>query len=80
MVTYRDRAIQLLETHGEEIKAFVIPEAGQEVDPVSVIAWCRERMAGYKYPRIVEVVNCLPMTATGKILKIELKKFQRRRE
>lgn len=61
------------ETHGEEIKAFVIPEAGQEVDPVSVIAWCRERMAGYKYPRIVEVVERLPMTATGKILKTELK-------
>jgi long-chain acyl-CoA synthetase len=37
-----------------------------------LVAWAKEQMAGYKYPRIVEFVDALPMTATGKILKREL--------
>ena len=37
-----------------------------------LVGWCKERLAAYKYPRIVEIVDSLPMTATGKILKREL--------
>ena len=37
-----------------------------------LVAWGKEQMAGHKYPRIVEFVDALPMTATGKILKREL--------
>ncbi len=37
-----------------------------------LVAWGKEQMAAYKYPRIVEFVDALPMTATGKILKREL--------
>ena len=59
--------------HGEEIKAFLVPRPGEAVDAEEIIAWCRERMAAYKYPRIVEVVEALPMTATGKILKRALR-------
>ena len=59
--------------HGEEIKAVIVPRAGMQPDPDEVVAWCRERMAAYKYPRIVEVVEALPMTATGKILKRALR-------
>ena len=59
--------------HGEEIKAFVVPRPGEAADPEQIIAWCRERMAAYKYPRMVEVVQALPMTATGKILKRALR-------
>jgi len=61
------------EVHGEEIKAFVQPKAGIPAESEEIIAWCRERMAAYKYPRIVELVVALPMTATGKILKRELR-------
>jgi long-chain acyl-CoA synthetase len=61
------------ESHGEEIKAVVIPEKGVDVTPEELVAWSKEQMAGYKYPRIVELVDALPMTATGKILKRELK-------
>jgi long-chain acyl-CoA synthetase len=61
------------EVHGEEIKAYVLPKAGIPVEAEGVVAWCRERMAAYKYPRIVELVDSLPMTATGKILKRELR-------
>lgn len=61
------------ESHGEEIKAFVILQSGAEIDGDAIIAWAKEKMAGYKYPRLVEIVSELPMTATGKILKRMLK-------
>jgi long-chain acyl-CoA synthetase len=60
------------ESHGEEIKAFVILNDGAQCTPDELVAWGKEQMAGYKYPRVVEVVSSLPMTATGKILKREL--------
>ncbi|SEB74274.1 long-chain acyl-CoA synthetase [Nocardioides exalbidus] len=60
------------ESHGEEIKAVVIRNDGATVTEDELVAWGKEQMAGYKYPRIVEFVDALPMTATGKILKREL--------
>jgi long-chain acyl-CoA synthetase len=60
------------ESHGEEIKAVVIRKDGATVTEDELVAWGKEQMAGYKYPRIVEFVDALPMTATGKILKREL--------
>ncbi|WP_046469118.1 long-chain-fatty-acid--CoA ligase [Allosalinactinospora lopnorensis] len=61
------------ETHGEEVKAFVIPEKGSSLTEDQVVDWTKERLAGYKYPRLVELRDTLPMTATGKILKRELR-------
>ena len=60
------------DSHGEEIKAVVIRNKDASVTEDELIAWGKEQMAGYKYPRIVEFVDALPMTATGKILKREL--------
>lgn len=60
------------EQHGEEIKAFVIPAPSAQVTEAELIAWSKEQMASYKYPRRVEFVEALPMTATGKILKRQL--------
>jgi long-chain acyl-CoA synthetase len=60
------------ESHGEEIKAVVIRHQGATVTEDELVAWAKEQMAGYKYPRIVQFVDALPMTATGKILKREL--------
>lgn len=60
------------DSHGEEIKAAVIRNEGATVTEDELIAWGKERMANYKYPRIVEFVDALPMTATGRILKREL--------
>ncbi|MEV0748841.1 hypothetical protein AB0I75_27085 [Streptomyces sp. NPDC050273] len=59
-------------THGEDVKAFVIPVPGTELSEAELIAWCRERMAAYKYPRSVEFRDSLPLTSTGKILKRRL--------
>lgn len=58
---------------GETVKAFVSLEAGASVEPDELIAFCRERMAAYKYPRSVEVVDELPKTLTGKVLRRELR-------
>ncbi|HEX3782592.1 MAG TPA: long-chain fatty acid--CoA ligase [Pseudonocardiaceae bacterium] len=60
-------------SHGEEVKAFVIKKPGAELTEDELVAWCRENMAGYKYPRIVEFRGEFPMTSTGKILKRELR-------
>ena len=60
------------DSHGEEIKAFVIKNPGAGVTEDELIAWGKEQMASYKYPRLVEFKDALPMTATGKILKREL--------
>ncbi|CUR55239.1 putative long-chain-fatty-acid--CoA ligase [metagenome] len=60
------------ESHGEEIKAVVILNPGATSTPEELVAWGKAEMAGYKYPRMVEIVTALPMTATGKILKREL--------
>lgn len=61
------------DSHGEEIKAFVIKSADDPITADELVAWAKEQMAAYKYPRIVEFVESLPMTATGKILKRELR-------
>ncbi len=58
---------------GEEVKAFVIRQPGSDLTPDALMAWCRERLATYKCPRVVEFRDSLPMNATGKLLKRELR-------
>ncbi len=60
------------ESHGEEVKAFVILTDGASLTEDELVAWGKDQMASYKYPRMVAFVDSLPMTATGKILKREL--------
>jgi len=57
------------EEHGEEVVALVVPAPGVELDSEGVKAFARERLAAYKYPRLVVVVKELPKGPTGKILK-----------
>ncbi len=61
------------ERRGETVKAFVSLRSGAEVTPEELIAHCKQRMAAYKYPRQMVVVDELPKTATGKILRRELR-------
>jgi len=58
---------------GEVGMAFVVPRPGTEVTPDELIAWCREEMANYKAPRYVELVDELPLNASGKVLKFQLR-------
>ena len=61
------------EYRGETVKAFVSLRPGEDVSEQELIAFCKERMAAYKYPRYVELVDELPKTVTGKILRRELR-------
>jgi long-chain acyl-CoA synthetase len=58
---------------GEEVKAFVVRRPGTALTEDELIAWCRDQFAAYKYPRAVEFRDSLPISATGKILKRELR-------
>ncbi|MFN1835968.1 long-chain fatty acid--CoA ligase [Balneola sp. MJW-20] len=61
------------EKFGEDIKAFVVKTEGSGLNEKELRSWCKERMADYKYPRFIEFLDKLPMSATGKILKKELR-------
>ncbi len=58
---------------GEVGHAFVILRAGETATADEIVAWCRAEMANYKAPRTVDVVAELPLTASGKVLKYELR-------
>lgn len=64
------------EEYGEEIKAFVILNAGASVTSDELRAWGKTQLAGYKYPRTIEIRENLPLGPTGKILKRELRKLE----
>jgi long-chain acyl-CoA synthetase len=61
------------EYRGETVKAFVSLKPGESAREDELIAFCKERMAAYKYPRLVEFLDELPKTASGKILRRELR-------
>jgi long-chain acyl-CoA synthetase len=57
---------------GEEIKAVIALAPGVKLSAEEVTAYCKERLAAYKYPRMIEFRDSLPKGSTGKILKREL--------
>ena len=59
---------------GESVKAVVELSAGQQTSPEELIAWCKDKLAGYKCPRSVEITEELPRNPTGKLLKKDLRK------
>ena len=61
------------ESHGEEVKAVLALKPGHGATKDEIVAYCREKLAAYKYPRIVEFRDALPKGPTGKILKRELR-------
>ena len=62
------------EKMGEEIKAFIVLNEEKSVSEEEIIIWTKTRIALYKYPRIVQFITEMPLSATGKILKRELRK------
>ncbi len=61
------------EYRGETVKAFVSLRPGQEATAEELIAFCRQQMAAYKYPRQIEFLDELPKTVSGKLLRRELR-------
>ncbi|MFJ9597809.1 AMP-binding protein [Streptomyces virginiae] len=58
---------------GESVKAYVSLRPGTSAEPGELSAYCAERLAAYKYPRLVEILPVLPKTTSGKILRRELR-------
>ena len=60
--------------YGEEVMAWVVPRAGAESPTAATLrAFCAGRLASYKIPRYVKVVDAFPLTVTGKIRKVEMR-------
>jgi acyl-CoA synthetase (AMP-forming)/AMP-acid ligase II len=56
--------------------AFVVLRSEVEATtgtPTEIVAWCRDHMANYKAPRRVEILDALPLNASGKVLKYQLR-------
>ncbi len=58
---------------GEAVKAVCVPKPGCEIDPASIIAYARERLAGFKVPKTIDTIAMLPRNPSGKILRRELR-------
>jgi acyl-CoA synthetase (AMP-forming)/AMP-acid ligase II len=58
---------------GEVGFAYVVARPDTELDADELLAWCKPRMANYKVPRFVEIIGELPLNATGKVMKYELR-------
>lgn len=57
---------------GEEVVAFVVARSEADADGAEIIAYCRERLAAYKYPREARLIEAMPKGPSGEILKREL--------
>jgi len=67
------------ERRGETVKAFVVLKEGETATAEEIIEFCRERLAAYKMPRIVEFRDDLPKSLVGKVLRRELREEEARR-
>jgi long-chain acyl-CoA synthetase len=63
------------EEMGEEVKAFVVLKENTSATEEELSQFTKDNIAAYKYPRVIEIIKALPMSATGKILKKELRKL-----
>ncbi len=58
---------------GEILKAYIVPKKGENINPQEIIAFCREKLASYKVPRMIEIREELPKSMVGKILRRALR-------
>ncbi len=63
------------EFFGEEVAAAIRPHPGQSIDAAEVMTFCQSRLARFKIPRFVRMVDSFPMTASGKIQKYKLREM-----
>jgi acyl-CoA synthetase (AMP-forming)/AMP-acid ligase II len=58
---------------GEAVKAVCVPKPGHSIDADSIISYAREKIAGFKVPKSIDVIDALPRNASGKILRKDLR-------
>ncbi|MGZ6235983.1 MAG: AMP-binding protein, partial [Syntrophales bacterium] len=65
---------------GETVKVFVVTKPGQTMTSEEVIDFCKEKLAGYKVPKLVEFITALPKSVVGKILRRELRDIEAKKK
>lgn len=63
---------------GESVKAYVVPNSGDSIDKEEIIEYCKQYLAPYKVPRIIEFIDSLPKSPVGKILRKDLRNMDER--
>ncbi|GJQ09328.1 hypothetical protein GpartN1_g1119.t1 [Galdieria partita] len=63
---------------GETVKAYVALKQGSDVTPAELIEYCKKKLAAYKYPRQVEIIDEVPKNASGKFLRRELRAIEKK--
>jgi long-chain acyl-CoA synthetase len=58
---------------GEAVKAIIVLKRGAELDVAGILGFARQRIAGYKLPKSIDVVDALPRNASAKVLRRELR-------
>ncbi|MCM8729871.1 long-chain-fatty-acid--CoA ligase [Hephaestia sp. GCM10023244] len=61
------------ERWGEAVKAFIVPDRDAVLEPAEMIAWARARLAAYKLPKTIEMIDAIPRNASGKVLRRQLR-------
>jgi len=64
---------------GETVKAFIVLKPGESLDEQEIAAYCKEKLAAYKVPKVYEFVDDLPKSAIGKVLRRELREMEMRK-
>ncbi len=65
---------------GETVKVFIVTKPGQTMTVEEVIDFCKEKLAGYKVPKLVEFIGALPKSVVGKILRRELRDMEAKKK
>jgi long-chain acyl-CoA synthetase len=65
---------------GETVKAFIVVKPGETLTEEEITQWCKEKLAAYKVPKMIEFVNALPKSAIGKILRREVKEMDKKKK
>ena len=60
---------------GETVKAFIVTKPGEALDAEEVISFCKEKLAAYKVPKLVEFMDDLPKSTIGKVLRRKLREM-----
>jgi long-chain acyl-CoA synthetase len=64
------------EYRGETVKAFIVVKEGETLTEDDVVKYCKENLAAYKVPKLIEFIDELPKSAVGKILRRKLKDME----
>jgi long-chain acyl-CoA synthetase len=64
---------------GETVKAFVVTQPGEAITEEEVISYCREKLAAYKVPKVVEFMDELPKSTVGKVMRRQLREMEKER-